>query len=150
IQVYTQIQQLRFGERVHYNCIIDPELNPKEIYLLPLLIQPLIENAISHGLESVAQNGFVTLAISLQEPNTLCISVSDNGVGIEPAKLARIQEDISKNDIEDTSHIGLKNVHNRIKQYYGDQYGLFISSIKGQGTIIKLLFPLQKQVDDDN
>lgn len=150
IQVYTQIQQLRFGERVHYNCIIDPELNPKEIYLLPLLIQPLIENAISHGLESVAQNGFVTLAISLQEPNTLCISVSDNGVGIEPAKLARIQEDISKNDIEDTSHIGLKNVHNRIKQYYGDQYGLFISSIKGQGTMIKLLFPLQRQVDDDN
>ncbi len=148
IQVYTQIQQLRFGERVHYKCIIDSELNPKEIYLLPLLIQPLIENAISHGLESVAQNGFVTLTISLYHPNILCISVSDNGVGIEPDKLAQIQKDIYKNDIEDTSHIGLKNVHNRIKQYYGDDYGLFISSTVGQGTMIKLLFPIKNHPDD--
>ena len=148
IQVYTQIQQLRFGERVHYKCIIDSELNPKEIYLLPLLIQPLIENAISHGLESVAQNGFVTLTISLYHPNILCISVSDNGVGIEPDKLAQIQKDIYKNDIEDTSHIGLKNVHNRIKQYYGDDYGLFISSTVEQGTIVKLLFPIKNHPDD--
>ncbi|MBL1125061.1 sensor histidine kinase [Streptococcus suis] len=145
IDVYTQIQQLRFGERVNYHCKVDSTINTNTVHLLPLLIQPLIENAISHGLEGITENGYVTLTIEPALNSTLVITVSDNGIGISPDQLRIIQDRISLNDLEDTNHIGLKNVHNRICQYYGEDYGLTIHSQLGQGTKIQLLLPLENK-----
>lgn len=145
IDVYTQIQQLRFGERVHYHCKVDSTIDTKAIHLLPLLIQPLIENAISHGLEGITENGHVTLTVEPAQNSTLVITVSDNGIGISPDQLRIIQERIRLNDLEDTNHIGLKNVHNRICQYYGEDYGLTICSQLGQGTKVQLLLPLENK-----
>ncbi|WP_162012682.1 sensor histidine kinase [Streptococcus sp. S784/96/1] len=142
IDVYSQIQQLRFGERVQYRCHLDDTLDTTAIYLLPLLLQPLVENAISHGLEGITHNGFVTLNIRQENQEKLFISVNDNGIGISSQELKEIEERIDINNIEDTSHIGLKNVHNRIKQYYGDDYGLSISSTPNQGTRVDIIIPL--------
>ena len=143
IHVYSDIQKMRFGDRVNLSIQLDANTQPDDIYLLPLLIQPLVENAISHGLEGLTTKGMITIAIS-QDTSYLWIDVMDNGSGITKAKLNKLTDQIEKNDLLNAQHIGLRNVNNRIKMYYGDDCGLSIVSSPGLGTKVSLKIKLSK------
>jgi two-component system sensor histidine kinase YesM len=144
ISNYLDIQQVRFGDRISYDiiCLCDV----RDIYVLPLLIQPIVENSFIHGLESKVKGGFIYITISTEKKDTneiLCIEIKDNGNGIGEEKLRLINEKLMVDSIEDiSSSIGLINVQQRIKLFYGMEYGLSIQSIEGIETRITIKLPL--------
>lgn len=91
VHVYVKIQRMRFGDRVNFSYSVSNEIDQKEVQILPLLIQPLVENAISHGLEGITYPGFVRLTIT-KDGHDLVIVVQDNGSGIPPEKLEHLQQ----------------------------------------------------------
>jgi two-component system sensor histidine kinase YesM len=111
-----------------------------------LIVQPLVENAISHGVEINGGNGKIEINISKAE-NVLCITVSDNGTGIDKDKLDKVRCELESEEIHDSDKkegmgIALKNINNRIKLEYGEAYGLQIYSKKGEGTVVSIYLPI--------
>lgn len=137
IHVYVKIQRMRFGDRVNFSYSVSNEINQKDIQILPLLIQPLVENAISHGLEGITYPGFVRLTIT-KEDHDLVILVQDNGSGIAPKELEALQRKIKTPTTYAKKNIGLANVNHRVKMFYGPSYGLTIESVQGSGTQVTL------------
>ncbi|MDV7751596.1 sensor histidine kinase [Enterococcus casseliflavus] len=138
VHVYVKIQRMRFGDRVNFSYSVSNEIDQKEVQILPLLIQPLVENAISHGLEGITYPGFVRLTIT-KDGHDLVIVVQDNGSGIPPEKLEHLQQKIKTPSTHAKKNIGLANVNHRVKMFYGPEYGLTIESVLGSGTQVTLL-----------
>lgn len=138
VHTYVRIQRIRFGERVNYSYRVDNAINEKEVQMLPLLIQPLIENAISHGLEGLTSNGKIELSVQ-KKNDDIEIQIKDNGIGIPPEELQLLQKKILESSSNSKESIGLSNVNHRVKMYYGDAYGLTIKSTVGEGTTVFLL-----------
>lgn len=140
IRCYLDIQQFRFGERLMYEIHLDQGVS--DIMITPLIVQPLVENAVIHGLEYMEDNGILMVHATIED-NHLRIEVIDNGVGFSESRLREINESMS--DIEDKQEhrIGLRNVHQRLKLMYGDSYGLTIVSSEGMGTRIYFSIPIQ-------
>ncbi|MBO4505161.1 MAG: sensor histidine kinase [Lachnospiraceae bacterium] len=144
LKVYLQIQQLRFGDRVNYEIKVQEGLKPDEFRMLALLLQPVAENAIVHGLESRETDGMVLIDVRT-EGDRLIIEISDNGDGIGEAELAELKERLGSYESEDrTNSIGLYNVNRRIKLSYGTEYGVGIESEKGKGTCVSVVIPQLK------
>ena len=147
LKIYFSIQQLRFGDRVNYTIDVAPGLDLENYQLLPLLLQPIVENAVSHGLENIDENGQVTIRICEQDDTCLCITITDNGIGMTEEELALLRKNISEKDTSRTQSIGLYNINQRIQLCYGPQYSLNVSSEKGKGTQVILLLPLNKLLE---
>lgn len=142
IEAYLTIQKFRFGERISYH--IENEIESEKYYLLPLLLQPIVENAFIHGLE--AKQGSGKIVCSIKEQNhCLKIAISDNGLGISKERLQQIQRSLHGEQIEERNRVGLKNINERIKLYYGDMYGITIESIEGQGTTVTIVLPKMQE-----
>lgn len=141
IKWYVQLQNVRLKNKIKLSCLSEIEL--KKYPILKLLIQPIIENAIFHGLEmnTKMENRIVVNIIHKKEK--VIITIMDNGIGIENEALKRIKRKINKNyyELDSTSHIGLCNVNERIRLYYGEEYGIDISSVLGEGTTVSLCLP---------
>lgn len=142
IETYLEIQKLRFEDRFTCEIIVDEGIRPENYQILPLLLQPIVENAVVHGLESVSEQGYAQLHISIRD-NVLWITVQDNGCGIEPQMLAMIQRNIKEHNPSDSKSIGLYNINQRIRLRYGDEYGLQIESGNHTGTTVTLSLPAQ-------
>lgn len=145
VQNYLNIQKFRFGSRISYDIITMCDV--QKISVLPLLIQPLVENSFSHGLESTVTGGFIYVLISEevpeQGPKLLHISVKDNGCGIPKEKLEELNKALKTELVDEyEGSIGLMNVNSRIKLFYGDSFGMEIESEEGVGTEVKLTVPL--------
>ena len=139
IQNYLAIQRMRFGERINYSLSVAPEVKPEEQTVLPLLLQPLVENAVIHGLETVDGVGHIRLEITAED-GRLRICVADNGAGMLPQELERIRDMLQQPSPPDSS-VALYNIHQRIRLRYGPEYGVSIESIAGQGTRVSLTLP---------
>lgn len=139
IETYIKIQKLRFGSRIDYRLIVDDAICLKDYQILPLLLQPIVENAILHGLEEKESGGLVEVHIYLDE--NLHIDISDNGCGMELEQVRRLRNSISVRNPELKASIGLYNINQRIKLCYGSRYGMSISSVPGKGTKISLIIP---------
>lgn len=144
IQSYKFLIQKRFGKKIEFNLAIDEDtLNNR---LPKLLIQPIIENTIYHGLEMKKGGGTVAITINKEE-DKLIITVADNGLGIEKSKLLALIDDMGDDkfsnaeNILDNSKIGVINVHRRIRLLYGKDYGLKIDSKEGMWTIVTITVP---------
>ena len=136
-----KIQKMRFEERIEY--ALSNNLN-NEHPILPLIIQPLVENAVVHGMENISRK--VTVSVKIMEfKNEIWIKVHDNGSGIEVSELIAIKEKINSMNMS-SKNIGLVNVNKRIKLYYGEQYGLEIESVENVYTCVTLKIP--KIVED--
>lgn len=109
VKAYFNIEKARFGDKITLNIDVDEEI--KNTNIPSLIIQPLVENSIKHGLLKKREGGFVNI-IAKKESNGCLIIIEDNGIGIEQNIIDNLNERIDKN-------IGLKNVHNRIKLIYG-------------------------------
>ena len=141
IQNYLAIQKIRFGERLAYTIRIDKNLNTKNYQILPLLIQPIVENAYSHGLKDAEYNGHIIIKISYTE-DLLIANIFDNGVGMTREKLDNVISHLDIPQPESDHGVGLYNINNRVHLYYGNEYGLTIQSRIGMGTLVTLTIPL--------
>lgn len=139
VESYLEIQKFRFGNRFEYLIKMTPKSD--KIRIPPFTIQPLVENAVIHGLENVENNGLVEVNIH-EDQHILQISVSDNGIGIPESQLKMIKEHMDDTTIDDGQHIGLINVHQRLKLTYGEEYGLHITSSVSKGTNIHFSIPI--------
>jgi len=107
--------------------------------MIKLTLQPLVENSIYHGIETLDHGGQITIEGRMQE-GMICFHIRDDGVGIGEEQLAHIRRVLIDGE---TRQIGLKNVDNRIKLYFGEQYGVRIESEANVGTTVTLTLPLQ-------
>ncbi|GHU76656.1 hypothetical protein AGMMS49992_22720 [Clostridia bacterium] len=140
VEDFLGLQKIRLGEQFDYQFNIND--NTRDCLILPFLLQPLIENAIKHGLLPLSTSQGYVVVNAFQNNNTFIINVIDNGIGIDTVHLKELQQKLSDSDDSyDGGHIGLNNVHQRIQLYYGTNYGLSIQSTKGNGTISTLRIP---------
>nr|WP_090714581.1 sensor histidine kinase [Paenibacillus typhae] len=138
IRSYLEIQKFRYEDRLMYEINFDAKA--AEVLIPPLIIQPLVENSVVHGLENKEGTVHVYVSVTMQE-NEIQVNVSDDGVGMSSQRLAEIMEVITKSEEEQRSRIGMRNVHQRLVLYYGEQYGLKIASEEGRGTEISFSIP---------
>lgn len=138
LQDYIALQQMRLGQKLNVLVSVPEELH--DCYMVRLALQPLVENAIHHGLPSGGETGLIRI-LGYQENGDLFFSVSDNGGGIAPEELARLQAYIA-GDNNDYTSIGLRNTHCRLELFFGKPYGLSIRSVPGRGTSVTLRMPL--------
>ena len=137
---YLDIQHLRFADRVSYDIMF--MCNVDGIGILPLLIQPLVENSFSHGLEERKPGGFICITIDTSDDGSLLIRISDNGCGMSEQKLEQLRSRLATGTVEKfTTSIGMVNVNQRIKLYYGEKYGLQIESRINEGTEVVMKIP---------
>lgn len=138
---YLDIQHLRFADRVSYDIMYACDVH--SIGILPLLIQPIVENSFIHGLESRQPGGFIYIIVDSDEYKNLYISIRDNGIGMSPERLEELTVKLGTGTVETiSSSIGMVNVNQRIKLFYGDAYGLTVESEHGKGTAVTIHIPL--------
>ena len=142
IRTYLSIQQIRFGSRLRFTIEVDGSMQPSNYQILPLLIQPIVENAFSHGLRDAEYDGHILIHIFRQGNEFLVAEVSDNGIGMNPGRLDYVIEHLDIPQPESDHGIGLYNINNRVHLYYGNEYGLTIKSHPGKGTVVTLTIPL--------
>ncbi len=134
IERYLLIERARFGDRLQVTLLIAPEVLPVAVPFLTL--QPLVENAVRHGLAGKA--GVGTLSIRAEDAGAQClITVEDDGVGMDPDRL----RDLTAIDGEGREHVGLGNVDDRLRSVFGDDYGLVVETAIGAGTKVSLRIP---------
>lgn len=136
-QNYLYIQKIRYKNRFQIDIDIDPEIN--ECCTIKLIVQPLLENAIYHGLEYMDGEGEIKVRGYLKK-DEVYIDVTDNGLGMPEESLDLILTD-EKREHKKGSGIGLSNVHQRIQLYFGKEYGLEIESVLDEGTTVHIHLP---------
>jgi two-component system sensor histidine kinase YesM len=148
VRSYLTIQKMRYRDILDYMIEVDPDVLDGTI--LKLTLQPLVENALYHGIKSKRNGGVIAVRARRAEPNLILLEVQDDGVGFTPYKLAQIQASLHDDSSEISLHesgFGLENVNKRIKLYYGRQYGITIHSQYQSGTRVTLAIPMQ--IDPD-
>ncbi len=145
-EYYLKIQHYRFGDAIRYKFWVDE--GAEDLTILPLLLQPIVENAFVHGLKDRRAGGQITVRVELGE--NLRITVVDNGCGIPAQKLAEIRQQLSAYDPASQSHIGVANVNQRIQLYYGAAYGITVESEDGRGTQVTLNLPRRRDGEGRN
>lgn len=145
IDSYILIMKNRYGERLVYESDIDQSLLMSRVP--KLLLQPLIENAIYHGIDRSRKKGMIHLTIKKGEKDDILIEIMDNGKGLEAEEVILMNQKFKddKDDYllgEDRRGIGLKNVNGRIKLFFGTEYGLSVESKYEEYTKIKVRIPV--------
>ncbi|MCD9020668.1 cache domain-containing sensor histidine kinase [Cohnella silvisoli] len=147
-QLYLEIQKIRMGDRLQVEASMDEGL--ANIPMIKLILQPLIENAVIHGLSSKPAGGKISVSASIRliedgygEVN---IAVSDNGIGMMPDVRDKMRQSLNDPSGRNQS-IGIVNAHRRIRLHYGEPYGLDIHSESGKGTTVTIRFPFRKGGD---
>ena len=139
VQDYMYIQQMRFGSRILYSC--DLKVDAEQAMIPAFTLQPVVENAMVHGLSKKEQGGRVHIRI-WEHGNRLVISVADTGLGMSEERLAEVTEAMKERRTSRIG-IGLGNIYKRIHMMY--KQGEFrIASIEGRGTVIQMFIPQEK------
>ncbi len=145
---YFRIQQYRFNNRLQMILRFpENDENVNQLHLPKLTLQPIIENAVFHGLEGKADGGCIVIQIETTKKNLL-INISDNGFGISPQQLNRLNASLEEaaiptiqEEIKTKGGIALRNVSQRIKLLFGEDYGIHIYSAMGHGTDVHITLP---------
>lgn len=135
---YIEIQKKRYEDKFDVNFRI-----PEELYsckTIRIILQPIIENAIYHGIKPLSNKGNIIVGGKLVG-NTVELVVSDNGLGMTDTELQALNMTMKRNFIKESEHIGATNVNQRLKLYFGDEYGIEIKSMEGIGTNVIIRFP---------
>lgn len=140
VQSYLIIQKIRYEDKLDYEIEFDENILNFEV--IKLILQPLVENAIYHGIKEKRGNGKIVITGKI-DGNMLCFTVMDNGKGMEEEVLNKINKMLSGGD-KNRNEIGygIFNVNERIRIIYGEEYGLRYKSIHGEGTIAELRHPI--------
>ncbi|MGI6255954.1 MAG: cache domain-containing sensor histidine kinase [Acutalibacter sp.] len=135
---YLQIQKYRYKNKFTYHFYVDPAC--LEYLCNKITLQPIIENAISHGLDLLVDEGCIDVSVS-QDGDDILFCVEDNGVGMSQEQIVSIMEHGPK----DRTGIGIRNVNDRLKIYFGKEYGLHITSQLDVGTRVEIRMPKIKE-----
>ena len=140
VQNYLLIQKYRYGDKIDVTINIDPSI--AQVKTPKFILQPLIENAISHGVDPKIEGGKISI-FGGYDGKDIIITIEDDGVGIPPDKLRNLlNENLQKNQENCRhTHIGLLNVHKRLQLSFGSQYGLAIHSEVSVGTVVTIRIP---------
>ena len=134
---YLQIMLCRYGDRLQYEIDIDESLH--EIEIPKMVMQPILENSIKYGYGENHKTLKISITSEVVE-NGVEILINDDGKGIEPELLKKLQESLEVRH-NYSGHIGIHNVHRRLRLIYGENYGLTVESQEGRGTTVRLLVP---------
>ncbi|MCQ6562315.1 sensor histidine kinase [Paenibacillus mendelii] len=138
-EAYITIQKIRYNEKL--NVQWNTQVDPKRYKTMKLVLQPIIENAIYHGIELMEDAGTIEIGGYIED-NRLYLQIIDNGLGIQTERLSELRERFSNWYSEPSRSIGLLNVNERIKLMFGDEYGLRITSKVNEGTIVTVVLPV--------
>jgi two-component system sensor histidine kinase YesM len=147
ITSYLTIQKIRYAKKLDFNIEINKEI--LNLYTTKLILQPLIENAIYHGIKDKDGSGFIAVNGQLKE-NSVEFTVIDDGLGINAMKLKLINKRLKDRFLGDTESYGIYNVNERIKLNFGDEYGLSFDSEYENGTKVVVRIPKIEMGDVDN
>ncbi len=139
VRSYLEIQQVRYHDILEYQLLIPEELY--EYSILKLTLQPIVENALYHGIKGKRGKGRITITGAL-EADTIRFEIADDGKGMEAQELEGLRQSLLATGRR--SGFGLKNVSERIALNYGREYGIQLQSTPGQGTIVTVTIPQQK------
>ena len=131
---YLFFQRQSFKEKLEIMWNIDESV--KQYKVVKLLLQPVVENSIIHGMDTTKEKLVINITVKDNTQN-IYINIEDNGVG---ADINYVKQAL-QGDIKTRNSIGIKNVNDRIKEYYGNQYGLKFSSNIGERTIVEIIIP---------
>lgn len=151
LKSYIAIQKVRYQEKLSIVWEVSDDIYTYKT--VKLILQPIVENAIIHGIENMSAGGIVTIT-GYKFKDRVHWEISDNGIGMNPAALTKLNETIKTSDSpsrQDKISIGLKNVYRRLKLYYGDGGQLEISSEEGNGTVVRISIPAEAEgIDSRN
>lgn len=139
IKSFLEIQAYRFGDKLVYSLEVDPEI--KEVKIPNLAFLPFVENASIHGIEPLKDQGSIHIS-TYREGEEIVFSITDNGVGISPERLALIETQL-ENEQDMGENVGIQNVYYRLKLYYKESFKFKISTEVNQGTTIKIHLPIE-------
>ena len=138
VRSYLEIQQVRYRDILEYEIDVAEELDP---YLIPkITMQPLVENALYHGIKNKRGVGKITVT-GKPEKHYFLLQISDNGIGMTDERMAEVKEGIEKRLSSEKNIYGLYNVNERIRLNFGEEYGVHISSVYGEGTTVAVKLP---------
>ncbi|AOZ94772.1 histidine kinase [Paenibacillus crassostreae] len=149
VQSYLIIQQMRYRDILQYDIQVEPAL--LDIPILKMSLQPIVENALYHGIKNKRRKGLIRISAREEQKGIFTLIVEDDGIGITSERMKQIQTrlDVSSSQelIEDdiTIGFGLYNVHQRVRLYYGQHYGVTIESVELQGTRVSLRIPIERR-----
>lgn len=138
VESYLKIQKTRYRDRMNYTMDVEPEL--LELYTVKLLLQPLVENAIEHGIKESDHSGKVSIR-GYAQGNRVIFQVTDDGLGIPEEHLRVLQRELWENSVLERDGYGIFNVNERIRLYFGAEYGLTLESQWQSGTVATLTLP---------
>ncbi len=130
-RAYLEILRIRYFNKFDFTIDCPQEL--KQYDCIKLLLQPILENSIYHGIKGLERLGILTITVTEHEAS-ICFTISDNGHGFAPEAYEKIHQ-------ENTDHFGIQSVQKRIQLYYGEHYGLSVESPRIGGCVIKLTIP---------
>ena len=135
---YVELQKIRFKDKFDVEFSIEPEI--MDMSAMKIMLQPIVENAINHGIKPKAGKGIIKTKAYAGD-NKLIFEISDNGVGMSEETINDLNQYITSDYFENFDHLGVKNVNQRLKLIFGDEFGVTIRSKKGIGTKITLSMP---------
>jgi len=147
IRSYLEIQEMRYHDILEYEFRIDPVLYDYQI--LKLTLQPLVENALYHGIKYKRAKGNIYVC-GEKQGDIIRLTVSDDGAGMDQEELKQLRKEIERPCKETEKGFGLANVNERIHMYFGAEYGMKIDSEKGKGTIVEIAIPAIKMEANQN
>ena len=137
MQTYLEIQKQRYKDKLSYEIAFAPDLHESQI--LKLLLQPLVENAIYHGIKNIEGPGLIRIT-GERDGESMVIRISDNGVGMAPDQLAALRDGLI--EPRPSNGVGVRNVQERIHVYFGLEYGVSFESAPGAGTVATVRIPM--------
>ena len=137
---YITIQKIRFEDRLDFSDLVEEDI--KNCYILKMTLQPIVENSIKYGLESLTGVCKITVK-SQKQKDFLQIIVSDNGVGMTKGFLSKIESGETKSN---GTGIGIKNIDERIKLFFGEEFGLSVISEPNEGTTVIIRIPYESRL----
>ena len=145
ISSYLTIQKMRYHDILDFKIEMDEAVFENTI--LKLMLQPLVENALYHGIKNKRGGGTITIRIRRKGDDEILIEVEDDGIGFTPDKLAQLRAELDDDsgDIKLESGFGIGNVNKRIRLYYGKPYGLSVQSEYSTGTLVTLVIPVKME-----
>lgn len=133
-----RIQDYRFGDRIHSEIVVDDDVDMTQ-EVMPLIIQPFVENAFIHGLENKPKDGRLEVKVS-QDEKDIIIEVIDNGTGMNYYQLGELRHSLTQTD-GSRGHIGISNVNQRLIMQYGKEYAVKVDSRLNEGTVVTIRIP---------
>jgi two-component system, sensor histidine kinase YesM len=150
VESYLVIQKMRYRDIMDYRIEVDERV--ADYTILKLILQPLVENALYHGIKNKRRGGIIVVRARQKNANEVLLEVEDNGIGFTSQKLAQLQAELADDsgDIRLESGYAIGNVNKRIRLYYGREYGLAVRSEYHTGTCASLVIPVTTCDADDS